>query len=204
MVYGNGLQYKIYLWDLNGSPARKQAGALASLRWQLRSSPAAACLTGFRMAGCHGRTACTGATGIATRGMNPSAPRGSCGGQRRTRGMRRGKLEWMRRASPIGLSCRGQGVRVSVTPPCFSGCDGLHARRASLCLKNTLLSQRIGQVWDSPPFARSYGRTRKATLLDSVPPGVATWTVPVVAPVGTLVVTREGERTVKEIGRASC
>ena len=34
-------------------------------------------------------------------------------------------------------------------------------------------------------------------MLDSVPPGVATWTVPVVAPVGTLVVTREGERTVK-------
>src|ERR1039458_4623206 len=45
--------------------------------------------------------------------------------------------------------------------------------------------------------ARNHGRTRKAMLLDSAPSGVTTWTVPVVAPVGTVVVTREGERTVK-------
>jgi hypothetical protein len=31
-----------------------------------------------------------------------------------------------------------------------------------------------------------YGVTRKGTLLESVPPGVTTWTVPVAAPAGTL------------------
>src|ERR1017187_4206180 len=42
-----------------------------------------------------------------------------------------------------------------------------------------------------------YGSTRKGTLLESVPLGVTTWTVPVVAPVGTVVVIRVGETTAK-------
>ena len=41
-----------------------------------------------------------------------------------------------------------------------------------------------------------YGITRNGTLLESVPPGVTTWTVPVVAPAGTVVVISEGETTV--------
>ena len=39
---------------------------------------------------------------------------------------------------------------------------------------------------------RLYG-TLKGTLLESVPPGVATSTMPVVAPVGTVVVIKDGE-----------
>src|SRR5580704_10430225 len=39
--------------------------------------------------------------------------------------------------------------------------------------------------------------TRKSTLLDSVPPGVTTWTSPVVAPAGTVVVISELDTTVK-------
>ena len=42
----------------------------------------------------------------------------------------------------------------------------------------------------------SYG-TRKGTLLESVPSGVTTWTVPVVAPVGTVVLISEAETTSK-------
>ena len=38
-------------------------------------------------------------------------------------------------------------------------------------------------------------RTRKGTLLESVPLGVTTWTVPVVASMGTVVVIKEGEAT---------
>jgi hypothetical protein len=41
-----------------------------------------------------------------------------------------------------------------------------------------------------------YGRTRKGTLLESVPLGIATWTFPLVAPTGTLAAMREGETTV--------
>src|ERR1700685_1035457 len=44
--------------------------------------------------------------------------------------------------------------------------------------------------------SRLYG-PRNATLLDSVPPGVTTFTVPVVAPVGTVVVISELETTLK-------
>src|SRR5580700_8577498 len=40
-----------------------------------------------------------------------------------------------------------------------------------------------------------YG-TRKGTLLESVPLGVTTWTVPVVAPAGTVAMISEGEATV--------
>jgi hypothetical protein len=36
-------------------------------------------------------------------------------------------------------------------------------------------------------LAGLYGSTRKGTLLESVPVGVTTWTVPVVAPSGTVV-----------------
>ena len=39
--------------------------------------------------------------------------------------------------------------------------------------------------------------TRKGTLLESVPPGVTTWTLPVVAPAGTVVVIKELETTLK-------
>jgi hypothetical protein len=42
---------------------------------------------------------------------------------------------------------------------------------------------------------RAYG-TLKTTLLESVPLGVTTWTVPVVAPVGTAVVINAAETTV--------
>jgi hypothetical protein len=42
-----------------------------------------------------------------------------------------------------------------------------------------------------------YCRTRKGTLLESVPPGVTTWTLPVVAPTGTVVVIKELETTLK-------
>jgi hypothetical protein len=37
-------------------------------------------------------------------------------------------------------------------------------------------------------------------LLESVPPGVTTWTVPVVAPAGTVVVISDGETTVNVAG----
>src|SRR5580658_8845585 len=43
---------------------------------------------------------------------------------------------------------------------------------------------------------RVYCITRKGTLLDSVPSGVTTLTVPVVAPVGTLVVISDLDLTV--------
>jgi hypothetical protein len=42
-----------------------------------------------------------------------------------------------------------------------------------------------------------YGSTRKGTLLDSVPLGVTTWTVPLLAPAGTLVPIKELESTSK-------
>lgn len=45
-------------------------------------------------------------------------------------------------------------------------------------------------------LASSYG-TWKATLLDRVPPGVVTFTVPDVAPVGTVVVISVAETTLK-------
>jgi hypothetical protein len=41
------------------------------------------------------------------------------------------------------------------------------------------------------------GTKRKATLLASVPLGVTTWTLPLVAPAGTVVVISELETTVK-------
>src|ERR1700724_872151 len=44
------------------------------------------------------------------------------------------------------------------------------------------------------------GVTRKTTLVVSVPPGVATWTVPVVAPAGTVVVISELDTTVNVAG----
>jgi len=44
------------------------------------------------------------------------------------------------------------------------------------------------------------GSTRYGKLLDSVPLGVTTWTVPVVALVGTVVVISEAETTVKTAG----
>jgi len=43
---------------------------------------------------------------------------------------------------------------------------------------------------------KNYGITRKAGLLTSVPPGVTALTLPVLAPVGTVVVISEGETTV--------
>ncbi|MGA2589402.1 MAG: hypothetical protein ABSH32_05780 [Bryobacteraceae bacterium] len=46
-------------------------------------------------------------------------------------------------------------------------------------------------------FARLYGSARKGTLLESVLLGIATWTLPVVAPAGTVVAIGEGETTVK-------
>jgi len=48
-----------------------------------------------------------------------------------------------------------------------------------------------------PRENRNHGSTRKAMLLDSGPPGVATSTVPVVAPAGTVVEISEGRTTVK-------
>ena len=42
-----------------------------------------------------------------------------------------------------------------------------------------------------------YGDTRKGALLDSVPPGVTTWTDPVLAPMGTVALMWEPETTVK-------
>src|ERR1017187_4089074 len=44
---------------------------------------------------------------------------------------------------------------------------------------------------------RDYGLTRKATSLKSVPSGVVTRTLPVVAPAGTVVEIAEAETTVK-------
>ena len=41
---------------------------------------------------------------------------------------------------------------------------------------------------------------RKGTLLDSVPPGVTTWMLPLVAPLGTVAVIRDSEVTVKVAG----
>ena len=41
-----------------------------------------------------------------------------------------------------------------------------------------------------------YGVTRNLTLLTSVPPGVTTWIVPLVAPAGTVVVINVGRTTV--------
>src|ERR1017187_4883150 len=42
-----------------------------------------------------------------------------------------------------------------------------------------------------------YGTTRKDALLESVPPGVTTWTFPLLAPAGTVVVISELETTSK-------
>ncbi len=44
-------------------------------------------------------------------------------------------------------------------------------------------------------WRKGYGVTRYATLLFSPPRGVVTWTSPVVAPGGTLVVIREPDAT---------
>ena len=44
---------------------------------------------------------------------------------------------------------------------------------------------------------RLYGSTRKGTLLESVPPGVVNWILPVVEPAGTVVVISVGETTLK-------
>ena len=41
-----------------------------------------------------------------------------------------------------------------------------------------------------------YGSTRKGTLLESVPPGVTTWTSPLLAPAGTVVVIKNLDTTV--------
>jgi hypothetical protein len=41
-----------------------------------------------------------------------------------------------------------------------------------------------------------YGSTRKGTLLESVPPGVTTWTSPVLAPAGTVVEIKDCDTTV--------
>ncbi len=43
---------------------------------------------------------------------------------------------------------------------------------------------------------------RNGTLLNSVPPGVATWTVPVVAPAGTVVVISDGETTAERLSHS--
>ena len=51
-----------------------------------------------------------------------------------------------------------------------------------------------------PLFARLYGNTRNGTLLDRVPLGVVTWSLPVVAPDGTVVVISEGETTLNVAG----
>jgi hypothetical protein len=48
---------------------------------------------------------------------------------------------------------------------------------------------------DNAVAGQLYGSTRKGTLLESVPFGVSTWTFPLVAPVGTVVVISEGEST---------
>ncbi len=48
-----------------------------------------------------------------------------------------------------------------------------------------------------PLVARRYGMTRKTAMLESVPLGVTTWTFPLLAPAGTVVVISEGETTVK-------
>jgi hypothetical protein len=45
-------------------------------------------------------------------------------------------------------------------------------------------------------IARARYRTVKATLLERVPPGVTTWTVPLVAPAGTVAVISDFETTV--------
>lgn len=47
---------------------------------------------------------------------------------------------------------------------------------------------------EAPPTL--YGSTRKGTLLESVSVGVVTWTVPVVAPAGTVAVMSARETTV--------
>jgi hypothetical protein len=48
-----------------------------------------------------------------------------------------------------------------------------------------------------PLVARRYGMTRKTAMLESVPLGVTTWTFPLLAPAGMVVVISEGETTVK-------
>jgi hypothetical protein len=47
-----------------------------------------------------------------------------------------------------------------------------------------------------PHAAKIHGLTRKGTLLESVPPGVTTCTMPLVAPAGTVVVMNEFESTI--------
>jgi hypothetical protein len=47
----------------------------------------------------------------------------------------------------------------------------------------------------TPLFARRYGMTRKTAMLESVPLGVTTWSLPLVAPAGTVVVISEPETT---------
>src|ERR1700722_9762557 len=52
-----------------------------------------------------------------------------------------------------------------------------------------------------PGFSRLYGSTQKGRLLESVPLGVTTWTVPVVAPAGIVVeMAVPVELTVKTAG----
>jgi hypothetical protein len=72
---------------------------------------------------------------------------------------------------------------------------------ASLNTAQKPAKTRQGIAIPSSAFSTSAKRgaqgTLKDTLLDSVPLGVATWTLPVVAPAGTAVVISEAETTVK-------
>ena len=52
-------------------------------------------------------------------------------------------------------------------------------------------------IFVKPTHEFNYGKTRKAMLLGSVPPGVVTVTFPVVAPAGTVVMISVAETTVK-------
>ena len=46
----------------------------------------------------------------------------------------------------------------------------------------------------------AYGATRNGPPLNSTPPGVVTWTLPVVAPTGTVVVISVAETTSNTVG----
>jgi len=67
------------------------------------------------------------------------------------------------------------------------------------CLYRSSVGHQTLQRICSPHvgWLRNYGFTTKDALLVSVPPGVVTWTVPLVAPVGTVVVISDAETTVK-------
>ncbi|MGA2738969.1 MAG: hypothetical protein ABSG65_16145 [Bryobacteraceae bacterium] len=49
-----------------------------------------------------------------------------------------------------------------------------------------------------PSLAGLYGSAPKGTLLETVPQGVTTWTVPVLVPAGTVVVIKDVDATVNE------